>query len=165
MSPNIAVSAEAAGSSSGPVFGYFDPSTNRFTPAARPGKSPAAAKDATPSPIVRRGRLIVTVNVKSNKALTHNVLVSVSATTIPGPMADPSITTSISGERGLIRSGSTGVAIIEIPYVIVATAATDNVSIRASFEDTVYMNGASFRETIPLPADGAITRVTLSQRF
>ncbi|MBY6243195.1 hypothetical protein [Methylosinus sp. Sm6] len=159
-----------SGGAAGPVFGYFDPATNGFTPAGGAAALLMKTHDAAPlavtAAVVRRGTLVITVNVGFLASFPAGATATASVTveTVPAASADPSTATSILASAQIRRSGSTGVATLSIPYAFSTTATTDKVSL----DTIVYSsNGdyASLRQTIPLPADGATTRVTLSQRL
>ncbi|ATQ67574.1 MULTISPECIES: hypothetical protein [Methylosinus] len=151
------------------VFGYLDPSSNSFTPATgsaalMSGKRTASPVAAAP-PIVRRGKLIVTVNIQFAPDFPTNLRVTavVVATTTPAPTADPSTATSTIALANVARSGSVGVAEVELPYAFTTTAATDKVLLSTLL---FHPDGeVDLDQSISLPADGATTRVTVSHRI
>jgi hypothetical protein len=149
------------------MFGYLDPATNSFTPAdsATAGLFGARAAPAA-APVVRSGTLIITVNVAYLPAFpaTATTTANVTVTTTPPTAADPSYQTSLLGIASVARSGATGVATITLPYALTATTAADTLSVTTTLS-TSLGGFASLKQAIPLPANGATTRLAVSQRF
>lgn len=162
----VSASAQERGSTR-PVFGYLDPATASFTPAdsATAGLFGASAAPAA-APVVRSGTLIITVNVAYLPAFpaTATTTANVTVTTTPPSAADPSYQTSLLGIASIARSGATGVATITIPYALTATTATDTLLVTTTLSTSIG-GFASLTQIIPLPANGATTRLAVSQRF
>jgi hypothetical protein len=152
----VSASAQERGSTR-PVFGYLDSATAGLFGASA---APAAA------PVVRSGTLIITVNVAYLPAFpaTATTTANVTVTTTPPSAADPSYQTSLLGIASIARSGATGVATITLPYALTATTATDTLLVTTTLSTSIG-GFASLTQIIPLPANGATTRLAVSQRF
>jgi hypothetical protein len=163
------VAALSAADAGERIFGYLDPSSNSFTPitgaAAHLSNKTSASLVAVAPPVLRRGKLVVTVNIQFAPDFPTNLRVTamVVATTTPASTADPSTATSTIAFANVARSGSVGVAQVELPYAFTTTAATDKVLLSTTLS---HANGAvDLDQSISLPAEGATTRVTVSHRI
>jgi len=139
------------------TYGFYDPGTGIFTPAA---PEPAeAGVDAAAVRVLRKGTLVVSIQVD-----TKNLPADQSVTaTVFGSASDATYRNRVSNVATLVRNGNRATAVVTMRYAFTVESAATPLAVE------VYLNAsdqpygtADLVRKIALPADGATTKVTFS---
>jgi hypothetical protein len=144
----------AVASDTQPIFGYYNPKTRAFTPAS---PLPAAV-----TRIVRSGTLKINVNATVDGIpADQTILAFVSAY-----LDDATYQNSLEGSVQMNRSGATATASLTVPYIFVASSASETIAISVQLStQAAPFPSSGLTVEIPLPADNATTVVTLPQNL
>ena len=152
----------ADGGDAKPIFGTFDPVTRVFTPAPLPDPAPRAARDVAPAaaPIVRKGKIVIRATVKLRSSLPASASITAIAT---ATMDGTDYGNNSRLQVNMQRAAGNATATITLPYHFAAQNASEKIVVQliytAQFVPGVY---ATFKQNVPLPANGATTNVTVA---
>jgi hypothetical protein len=144
-----------AASQAGPVAGYFDPETNKFTPLV--GSVPAVRAPAGPIRVTKiTGTLVITVSI----ALDPHIAAKDTVTAIcNASTTDPISRGSVGFEKTVEHSGPAGKITFTMPFLFPITTSSDTMTVALTI-DTQTASGNRLESTtasLPLPKNGTNT--------
>ncbi|BBE71233.1 hypothetical protein OHA_1_00803 [Pleomorphomonas sp. SM30] len=139
------------------IYGFYDPATGVFTPAA-PAVGEAGV-DAAAVRVVRKGTLVVSIQLDARKLPADQTV----GATVSATAADGTYRNRVSNFAAVVRDGDRASVVVTMRYAFtVESAATPLiVDVTLTANRTPY-GVADHTRTIALPADGATTRVAFS---
>lgn len=152
--------ALAAGASSQPIPGYYDPGSGKFTPVPRTLPAPPSGT----KPVVVSGTLIFKITAKLESSIPPNAQL---AATGSFTLSDGTYNYGGSLDVTPKQSGNTATAAIRVPYKMQVLSTSDTMNVDAFIVDRSppISHLQEMNTKIPLPADGATTVIAFEARL
>lgn len=139
------------------TYGFYDPGTGVFTPAAPPVSE--AGVDAAAVRVLRKGTLIVSIQLDA-KNLPADQSVTASAS---GTASDGTYRNRVSNVATMVRNGNRASVVMTMNYAFTVESAATPMTVEIYLSASGQPYGVAYNiRTIALPANGATTKVAFS---